>query len=59
VVQKVTKRAKKSYGKHSWRFWLVVYVIVAVVVYGIIYLILAHHNGNGGSTNASNGGYNW
>jgi len=37
----------KGYGKHSIWFWVVVYVIIAIIVYGLIYLIFIR----GGSSN--------
>jgi len=39
----------KSYGKHSIWWWLVVYLIAAVIVYGIIYLVFFNHMGSTGT----------
>jgi len=38
------KKPTKGYGKHSKMFWVVAYLIAAVIVYGLIYLlfILCH-----------------
>jgi hypothetical protein len=41
------KKYGKGYGKHSVWFWMVVYVIAAIIVYGIIYLLF--FRGTGGS----------
>jgi hypothetical protein len=43
-----SNKPSKGYGKHSVKFWVVVYVIAAIVVYGLIYLIFIH-KGNGGT----------
>ena len=42
------QKPTKGYGKHSKRFWIITYVVAAVVVYGLIYLIFIHKSGNGG-----------
>ena len=41
----------KGYGKHSKKYWLIVYLVVAIVVYGLIYLLFTHKSGSssGGS----------
>jgi len=33
------KKPTKGYGKHSKMFWVVAYLIAAVIVYGLIYLL--------------------
>lgn len=39
----------KGYGKHSVWYWVVIYLIIAVVVYGLIYLLFFYNNnGNSG-----------
>jgi len=40
----------KGYGKHSKTYWILVYVVAAVIVYGLIYLIFIHKGGSGGGT---------
>jgi hypothetical protein len=46
------KKSTKGYGKHSLRYWIVLYLVVAIVVYGIIYLLFIHKNGsNSGGLN--------
>lgn len=35
----------KGYGKHSKMYWAVVYLVVAVIVYGLIYLLFIHKSG--------------
>jgi hypothetical protein len=44
---------KKGYGKHSKKYWAVVYLIVAVVVYGLVYLLFIHKSGS------SSGGFSY
>jgi hypothetical protein len=43
----------KSYGKRPAWQWVVIYLIIAIVVYGLVYLLFFRGNGSGGST----GGY--
>jgi len=43
-------KPSKSYGKRPVWQWVVLYLIVAIIVYGLIYLIWFHKgNGSGGS----------
>lgn len=44
----------KGYGKHSVKFWVLVYVAVAIVVYGLIYYFFMRDSGNNGT-----GGYSY
>ncbi len=41
-----TKGYGKKYGKRSVWWWVALYVIVAVVLYGVIYLVFFNHSGN-------------
>jgi hypothetical protein len=50
-----SKPSKKGYGKRPTWQWIVGYVIIAIVVYGVIYYLFVHHGG--GSTTSSNMGY--
>lgn len=43
----------KGYGKHSVRFWILVYVVAAIIVYGLIYLLFIHKSGG------SSGGFSY
>lgn len=43
------EKSSKSYGKHSKKFWVLVYVIAAIVIYGLIYLLFIHKSGSAGS----------
>jgi hypothetical protein len=36
---------KKGYGKRPMWQWVLLYVIIAVIVYGAVYLIFFHHSG--------------
>ena len=42
------KKPSKGYGKHSVWFWVAVYVVIAIVVYGLIYILFIHKSGSGG-----------
>ena len=42
-----------GYGKHSKAFWVVTYIIGAIIVYGLIYLLFIHKSGSAG------GGFNY
>lgn len=42
-----TPKPTKGYGKRPiWR-WVLLYVVVAIVVYGLIYLLFIHKGGTG------------
>ena len=43
------KKSSKGYGKRSVRQWVVIYLVVAVVVYGLIYLLFMHKSGSTGA----------
>lgn len=44
----------KGYGKRPVWQWVVIYLIVAIIVYGLIYLVFIH---KGGSTSTGGTGY--
>jgi hypothetical protein len=44
---KVEQKKSGAYGKRSKAQWIVIYVIAAVIVYGLIYLIFFHKSGGG------------
>jgi len=46
------KTPSKGYGKRPVWQWLIIYVIVAIIIYGLIYLLFIHKSGSSGS-----GGY--
>ncbi|MBX4197442.1 hypothetical protein KW801_02715 [Candidatus Saccharibacteria bacterium] len=39
----------KGYGKRPVWQWVVIYVILAIIVYGLIYFIFIHKSGGGSS----------
>ncbi len=39
-----------SYGKRPKWQWVVIYLVVAVVVYGLIYFIFMHHSSSSGGS---------
>lgn len=47
---------KQGYSKKSWKKWLLIYVVVGVVVYGIIYLVVVYANNDNNNNNGSNTG---
>lgn len=49
-----SKKPEKGYGKHSKLFWVIVYVVAAIIVYGLIYFIFIHKSNSG-----SGGGYSY
>ncbi|MGH7240081.1 MAG: hypothetical protein ACREHG_08455 [Candidatus Saccharimonadales bacterium] len=57
---KPQQQPSKGYGKHSKWFWVLVYLIIAIIVYGVIYLLVIHKSGNGSTSgnggNSSNSG---
>lgn len=48
---KSTDKPTKGYGKRSKSQWVIIYVIAAIIVYGIIYLVFIRKSGG------SSGGY--
>jgi len=40
-------KSKTGYGKRPAWQWVVIYIIAAIVVYGLIYLIFFHKSGGG------------
>lgn len=46
------KKPTKGYGKRPVWQWVLLYVIIAIVVYGLIYFLFIHKSGggSGGST---------
>ncbi|HVV25544.1 MAG TPA: hypothetical protein VHC21_00730 [Candidatus Saccharimonadales bacterium] len=51
------KKPAKAYGKRPVWQWVVIYVVVAIVVYGLIYLLFIHKGGSGSSAGGASGGY--
>jgi len=49
------EKSTKGYGKHSKKYWIFVYIIVAIVVYGLIYLFFIRDSGS----SSSGGGFNY
>lgn len=45
----------KSYGKRPVWQWVLIYVIIAIIVYGLIYLLFIHKGGSSGG----GGGYGY
>ena len=43
------QKPAKGYGKRPVWQWVVIYLIVAIVVYGLVYLIFFHNSGSTGS----------
>ena len=43
MAEKASGRAAKAYGKRSLTFWLVLYVVIGIIVYGIGYVLFMHH----------------
>ena len=43
--------SQKGYGKRPLWHWIIVYIVIAIIIYGLIYLIFFHNNGN--SSNSS------
>jgi flagellar basal body-associated protein FliL len=45
----------KSYGKRSVWQWILIYLVIAIVVYAIIYFVFIHKSGT--SSGTGNSGY--
>jgi hypothetical protein len=48
------EKPTKGYGKRPVWQWVVIYLIVAIVIYGLIYLLFIH---KGGGTSGTSSGY--
>lgn len=48
------QKPSKGYGKRPVWQWVLIYVVVAVIVYGLIYLLFIH-KGSSGSTSSGGG----
>lgn len=46
------QKTSKGYGKRSKGQWILIYVIAAIIIYGLIYLLFIRKTGPG-----SSGGY--
>lgn len=53
MAEQISDKPAKGYGKHSKMYWILVYLAVAIVVYGLIYFLFIHKSGTG------TGGYNY
>lgn len=40
------KNGKGYGGRPLWQ-WILLYVILAIIVYGVVYLVFFHHSGSG------------
>lgn len=47
MSQPLPDKPGKGYGNHSKMYWILVYLVVAVIVYGSIYLLFFHKSGSG------------
>jgi flagellar basal body-associated protein FliL len=45
--QQSPQKPTKGYGKHSIWYWILIYVVVGAIVYGLIYLLF--FSGGGGA----------
>ena len=43
-------KSKKGYGKKPMWQWIVIYIVVAIVVYAIIYFAFIHKSGTSGTS---------
>ncbi len=47
MEEQTPETPKGSYAKHSKSYWVIVYLIGAVILYGLIYLLFFYHGGGG------------
>jgi len=45
---KYPKNQSKGYGKRSMGQWILIYLVVGVIVYGLVYYFLLRDSGGGG-----------
>jgi hypothetical protein len=55
MYEKPSGSPSKRYGKHSVKYWVLVYVVAAIMVYGLVYWFFIRKSGSSGST----GGYHY
>lgn len=48
VPDQVPEKPTKSYGKRPLWQWVVIYIILAIIVYGLIYLLFIRKSGTAG-----------
>jgi len=48
MAEKITTKPKGGYGKRPLSFWVVLYVVIGSIVYGLVYLLLMKHGSSGG-----------
>lgn len=53
--QETPQKPSKGYGKRPVWQWVVIYIIAAIIIYGLIYLIFIHKGGSSGG----GGGYGY
>lgn len=44
------QKSTKGYGKRPAWQWVLIYLVVAIVVYGLIYLLFIHKSGSTGGS---------
>lgn len=54
-AEKSKAPAKTSYGKRPVWQWVLIYLVIAIIVYGIIYWVWIRKSGTG--TGSTGGGY--
>jgi hypothetical protein len=50
-----SQKPSKGYGKRPVWQWVLIYLVIAIIVYGLIYFIFIHKGGS--SSSGGNGGY--
>jgi hypothetical protein len=48
--QSQEQKPSKGYGKRPIWQWVLLYVVIAIIVYGLIYLLFIHKSGSSGSS---------
>lgn len=48
MAEKITTKPKGGYGKRPVSFWVVLYVVLGSIIYGIAYLLLMNHGSSSG-----------
>lgn len=49
MSQSPSSKPVKGYGNHSKMYWILVYLVGAIIVYGLIYLLFIRKSGGGGA----------
>ena len=51
--EKSQQPAKKGYGKMTKTQWILLYIVIAIIVYGLIYFLFIHNSSSSGGSSGT------